>query len=143
MNDDYYLVHKSAVPEFFAAVLEAKLMVETEGCSVKEACKKYQISRSTYYKYKDLIFYPDDNNSQKSIFSFVVVDQQGVLNQIITLLDDYNCNVLSINQNMPIQKLANITIMVDTANAKVSNEEMLQQFKQIQQVRSVEVIAHE
>ncbi len=143
MKDEYYLVHKSAVPDFFANVLAAKMMVETEGYSVSEACKKYQISRSTYYKYKDLIFYPDVNSSHKSIFSFVVVDQQGVLNQIITLLDDFNCNVLSINQNMPIQKLANITIMVDTVNADVGIEEMVNQFKQIEQVRSVEVVAHE
>lgn len=54
-NNNYYLVHKDALPDFFELVLQAKHAVE-DGESVSSVCKRLDISRSTFYKYKDLIF---------------------------------------------------------------------------------------
>ena len=54
-NNEYLIVHKSILPEYFDQVIAARELIVERDYSVTEACKLNNISRSTYYKYKDYI----------------------------------------------------------------------------------------
>ena len=57
MNDEYFYVHKSVLPDFFEKVIKVKQMLASgEYHDVSSAVKSVDISRSTYYKYKDHVF---------------------------------------------------------------------------------------
>ena len=51
MKKDYYIVERSALPEYFGLVLKAKALVDDEKKSVSDACRIAGISRNTFYKY--------------------------------------------------------------------------------------------
>ena len=54
MLDNYLIIHKSILPEYYEKVLEARhLLEEGKAKDVSQAVKEVGISRSTYYKYKD------------------------------------------------------------------------------------------
>ena len=54
MLENYLIVHKSILPEYFETVLQAKhLLEEGKAKNVMQATKMVGISRSTFYKYKD------------------------------------------------------------------------------------------
>ena len=55
---EYYIVHRSLLPDYYENVIMARDMVENEGHSVSHACAAAGISRSTFYKYKDFVFHP-------------------------------------------------------------------------------------
>ena len=61
MLENYLIVHKSILPDYYEKVLQArKLMDSGKVREVSQAVKQVGISRSTYYKYKDYIFEPSD-----------------------------------------------------------------------------------
>ena len=56
MLDNYLIIHKSILPEYYEKVLEARRLLEDGKVhEVSQAVKQVGISRSTYYKYKDFI----------------------------------------------------------------------------------------
>jgi chorismate mutase len=143
MSDEFILVHKSIVPKYYELVLSAKEKIEGANESVSDVCKKLGISRSTYYKYKDFVFYPSKTNTKKAILSFKVIDAQGVLGNIINIISSSSCNVLTISQDMPIHNAAFITMMIDYRNLNCSMNQLLGKLKNIEQVKSVEVVSYE
>ena len=63
--EKYYIVDSSILPESFDKVIQARELLETgKSSNVSEAVKVVGISRGTYYKYKDLVFLPDDNMTE-------------------------------------------------------------------------------
>ena len=56
-QSDYFVVRTGALPEVLKKVVEVKRLLETEkGLSVAEATERVNISRSSFYKYKEDIF---------------------------------------------------------------------------------------
>ena len=59
---NYYVLKEKAVPEVLLRVVEAKRLLESgRVASVQEATERVDISRSSYYKYKEDIFPFHDN----------------------------------------------------------------------------------
>ncbi|MBO4572204.1 MAG: hypothetical protein J5762_00325 [Clostridia bacterium] len=143
MNDEYLIVLKSILPEYFEAVIKAKAMVEDENRSVSEACKRYNISRSTYYKYKDKIFNASKNYGKKSIIGVKAGDKAGVLNAIITEIYDAGANIISINSAMPVKDVAFITIAMDVSDATIDTAQIIYKLKAIEHVKSASIISVE
>ena len=56
MDNDCFIVHKSVLPDFYEKVLQIKEEVKT-GKKINLACKEAGISRSTFYKYKDYLYF--------------------------------------------------------------------------------------
>ena len=79
MKNEYLLVHKSILPNFFDDVIKCRELVEGKNVSASEACKQCNISRSTYYKYKDFVFEVKENQGEKAVISCRLEDIQGVL----------------------------------------------------------------
>ena len=65
-NNEYFIVHKSILPDYYELIIQAREMINDKKYSISDACKLLNISRSTYYKYKDFfLFLPNNQNYQK------------------------------------------------------------------------------
>ena len=125
MNDTRLVVVSSEVlPDIILKVLQAKRLESIgEAKSSTEACKMVGISRSAYYKYKEQVFAYEEKLNQKIVsFYLVLRDEKGVLSSILTRLYELNTNVLTVNQNIPVDDVATVTISVrfDGANAEAN-----------------------
>ena len=127
MEEKYLIVDKSIVPDYFEKVIEVRnLLREGKFQNVSEAVKFVGISRSTYYKYKDYIFQPSDNSiGKKALLSIMVKDKKGVLSGILNLLYSIDCNILTINQNIPINGTASVTISIDLSDSGIPIEDII------------------
>ena len=143
MNEEFILVHKKILPDFFELVIKSRQKIEGEDRSITEVCKELEISRSTYYKYKDYIAYPPKNITKRAIFAFKVEDTPGVLSSILSYIGKCKGNILTINQDMPIHDLAYITLMVNIEKIEIRLDTLLFNLRNIENVRSVEVLGYE
>lgn len=125
MKSEYLIVHKSALPECYEKVVEARELLRRGAArEVSEAVKIVGISRSTFYKYKDLVFTPGESAScRRAIFSMLLSHERGVLGRVLNSLSDMGANVLTIMQNPPMGERANVVISVDISDLDRSIEE--------------------
>ena len=123
----YYIVEAKALPEVFLKVAEAKWLLETgEVNTVNEAAKATGISRSAFYKYRDAIA-PFQNMMAGRIltFQFLLRDVTGLLSSILTIFAQSGANILTINQSIPTNGCASVTISAETTNMTEGVEEMV------------------
>ena len=106
------VVSSEVVPEVFLKVLDVKkLIARGEEKSSASACKAVGISRSAYYKYKDCVFSYEEKFTQKIISVYAVLrDESGVLSGLISTLHSMNANILTVNQSIPVDGVATVTI---------------------------------
>lgn len=143
MKGDFLIIHKDVLPPFLVKVVKAVRLIEEDNKSVSDACKDLDISRSTFYKYKDKVFELKSDFGRKAILSFKVENAMGVLSDIINNISKYKGNILTINQDMPIHNLAYVSVMIDAKDMLVSIYELISELKKIQKVKDVSLVAFE
>ena len=142
---EYYLVDKKVLPEVFVKVMEVKQRLNTgESISVNEAVRKTGLSRSAYYKYKDSVlpFY-EATNGKKLTLLITVENFQGILSSVLNVVATSKSNILTINQNIPINGLADISISLETESMFGSVEDIINDIKRIAGVRACRVLSRE
>ena len=142
-TDNLYIVSKEALSSVLLKTLYAKELLETKKVSsITEAIERADISRGAFYKYKDLIrpFY-DMQSEKKITFLMVLEDLKGVLSKILNVMAKYNVNILTINQNVPIDKVANVTITVDTFGIKIKAGDLVKKIEEINGVKNIDIIS--
>ena len=114
----YYLVEAAMLPEIFLKVMEAKELLETgEAMTVADATGRVGISRSTFYKYKDSISrFQDMKRGHIITFLIVLRDRMGVLSSVLSIFAETGANILTINQSIPANGAAAVTISAETAD---------------------------
>lgn len=147
MKEDtkYLLVDSSVLPEIFTKVVEAKRLLKTGKCkTASEAAEKLKISRSAFYKYKDCVFPVEEANKDSIItLFFEVIDEPGVLSCILKVMASAKTNVLTINQSIPVNGMANITICIRIGGMDISANTLLKKLRAIEFVRKVEITSGE
>ena len=139
----YYIVEAKALPEVFLKVAEAKWLLETgEATTVNEAARATGISRSAFYKYRDAIA-PFQNLRAGRIltFQFILRDVTGLLSSILTIFAQFGANILTINQTIPTNGCASVTISAETTNMSSGVEDMLRSLEAIDGVLKAEILA--
>ena len=139
----YYIVEAKALPEVFLKVAEAKWLLETgEATTVNEAARATGISRSAFYKYRDAIA-PFQNLMAGRIltFQFILRDVTGLLSSILTIFAQFGANILTINQTLPTNGCASVTISAETTNMSSGVEDMLRSLEAIDGVLKAEILA--
>lgn len=118
MLDNYLIVHKNILPDYYEKVLEARRLLDSGKVKeVSQAAKMAGISRSTYYKYKDYIFEPSDMaEGRKAVLSFMLEHEAGVLSELLARISAAGANVLTITQSLPIHNMASVTVSVDISS---------------------------
>ena len=139
----YYIVEASALPEIFRKVAEAKRMLETgETDKVNEAAKAVGISRSAFYKYRDMIA-PFQNMMAGRIITFQLMlkHKAGILSEILSIFANFGANILTINQAIPSGGRAMVTVSAETGNLGCSLDEFTRRLGESTGVVKAEVVA--
>ena len=138
----YVLVNSEILPEVYRKVLLAKSYIAGgDAANVSEAIKKANLSRSAYYKYKDAIYeYNQADNSEVVTLSAALLDNPGVLSNVMSALYHMGANILSINQNIPVNNVATVSMSVRIVDLKVSIDDLIDKVKLLNGVKSIELI---
>lgn len=138
----YYLVEASMLPEIFIKVTEAKELMETgQAATVAEAVNAVGISRSAFYKYKDSISPFQDMKSDRILtFSLVLRNLAGLLSNVLSVFAGSGANILSINQSIPANGTAIVTISADTTEMAIPNEKLISALRSLDGVVRLEVL---
>ncbi|MGL6066033.1 MAG: ACT domain-containing protein [Cetobacterium sp.] len=145
MNGKFLVVDKSILPDYLEKVIQVRsMLLEGKTQNVSEAVKIVGISRSTYYKYKDFVFLPSDNSlGKKALISLMLEHKKGALSDILNFLSEVNCNIITINQNIPINNTASVVISFEIASATIPPEEIVSELKKISCVKMSKLLAFE
>ena len=139
----YYIVAADALPEIFIKVAEAKRMMQTgEVDTVGEATKRAGISRSAFYKYKDSVQPFNDMKAEHIItFYAMLKDKSGVLSRVLSIFASSGANILTINQSIPTNGCAAVTISAETSDMAESLEQLLATVSALDGVVKLEILA--
>ena len=142
---EYYLVDKRVLPEVFIKVMEVKQRINTgESASINEAVRKTGLSRSAYYKYKDSVLpFFEATNGKKVTLLITVENFQGILSSILNVIAESRSSILTINQNIPINGLADISISIETASMFGSMDDVMNDIGKLAGVRKCTVLSRE
>lgn len=141
----YFVLKKKAVPEVLLKVVEAKRLLDTERAeSVQEAAEIVGISRSSFYKYKDDIFPFHDNAKGKTITMVIQMDDEpGVLSLVLRTIADFQANILTIHQSIPINGVASLTLSVDILPNTGDVSQMVENIEQENGIHYLKILARE
>lgn len=144
MIEKYLIIDKKVLPDYFEKVVDAKNLVE-HGYDVSSAVKKIGISRSTYYKYKDYVFIPNEDTTQgkRAIISLLLKNEKGALHEVLNDLLLVNVNVLSITQSPIINHKASVELTIDTGDMLETIEQLLHRLSDMDGVLNVRLVAVE
>lgn len=141
-EERFYVVSASVLPEVILKTAQAKeLLARGEAATVFEAAEKAGLSRSAFYKYKDGIF-PLYAATQGKIvtLSMHLEHRAGILSKVLNTIAHVQGNILTINQGIPLQGMANVTVSLETAGIQVPMDELLNMLADINGVKNVEVV---
>ena len=139
----YYIVAANALPEVFIKVAEAKRMMQTgEADTVGDATKKAGISRSAFYKYKDSV-QPFNDMKAEHIITFygMLKDNTGVLSRVLGIFASSRANILTINQSIPTNGCAAVTISAETSGMEQTLESLIAAVSGVEGVIRFEIMA--
>ena len=82
--------------------------------------------------------------SGKKVTLLITVENfQGILSSIITIIADSHANILTINQNIPINGLADISISIETVSMFGTVDDILKDIAKLAGVRKCEILSRE
>lgn len=118
---NYYIVEADALPEIFRKVVEARRMLDTgEAETVNQAVQLTGISRSAFYKYRDAVRpFQDMLHGRIVTFQIMMKDEPGILSQVLNFFADSGANILTINQGLPINGCAVVTVNAETSGLQI------------------------
>lgn len=127
MLNEYLMIHKSILPDYYEKVLKARRMLEGgDEKKVGAAVAAAGISRSTYYKYKDFILEPSELPSgRNAVLSMLLNHEPGVLSDLLRRLSDMGGSILTITQSLPVHHKASVTISMDISAMACTTSELL------------------
>ncbi len=141
----YYVVKERAVPEVLLKVVEAKKLLDSGKVqTVQEAAEKMDISRSSFYKYKDDIF-PFHEEARGKTITFIIQmdDEPGLLSVVLGAIARFHGNILTIHQSIPINGVATLTLSVDILPGEGDIEAMVEEIEQSNGIHYLKILGRE
>jgi len=144
-SNTYYIVDKRILPDYFEKVIKTRKLIDSGAVKeVSAAVRITGISRSTYYKYKDFIFEPDETASgRKAVFLLLLSHETGVLSSVLSKISSLGANILTITQSPPINEKASVTLSCDIAGMQSEAHELVRSLQEISGVEQARLIAME
>ena len=144
-EEKFYVIGEEIVPDIFKKVMEVKKNILIgRAKDVSEAVKIVGISRSTYYKYKDHVYIMSEEMKSKKITLVILLSHEaGTLSKVLDCIAFNKGNILTINQDIPINMAANVTITLDISHIKKDLKHLVNTLRGLKNVISVKVLAME
>lgn len=138
----FCIVEAEILPEAIKKTIQAKeILARGEAETINQAVEKVGLSRSAFYKYKDGVFPFYEASKEKIItLALLLEHRSGVLSVVLNSVAAAQGNIITINQNIPLQGIANATLSLNTAEMIMSLEEFLEKTRAIPGVKKVELI---
>ena len=139
----FYLVDAQVLPEVFLKVVKAKeLLASGEARSISAATRSVDLSRSAFYKYKDCIT-PFRDMKRDAIMTFHIKlhDKPGKLASVLSIFTESGANILTINQSIPANGVALVTISIAPENLIISSDELMARLSTVPGVVNIELMA--
>ncbi|QPC47037.1 ACT domain-containing protein [Mangrovibacillus cuniculi] len=138
----FYLVREDVLPEAMKKTLDAKELLERGKVdSVWDAVHEVDLSRSAFYKYRDTVFPFHTMVKEKLVTLFFhLEDRSGTLSQLLQVVAENGCNILTIHQTIPLQGKANVTLSINMNEMNVTIDEFLSRLRKLEFVDKVEVL---
>ncbi|NLU09963.1 MAG: ACT domain-containing protein [Tepidanaerobacter acetatoxydans] len=139
----FYIIKEEIMPEILRKTVKAKELLKSgKAKTINEATEIVGMSRSAFYKYKDYIFPFYEASMGKIITVSLLLEHiPGVLSAILDEIARAHGNVLTINQNIPIQNMAGVTISFETGNMTKNVEDLLEIIQNKDGVQKVDIVA--
>lgn len=144
-DKNFFIVDKSVLPEIFLKVMEVKNLLESgKEKTVQEAVNKVGISRSAFYKYRDAVHPLYENSRGKTVtVGLNLDDTSGLLSLVLNSIASAGANILTINQTIPINGIANVTITIETNEMESDLRSLIETLEGLNGVQSFKIIARE
>ena len=137
-KNKYYVVRDKALPEVLQKVVEVKRLLEADkNLTVQEAAEQVGLSRSSFYKYKDDILPFSDNTRGK------MIDEPGLLSDLLHIVADYRANILTIHQTIPVNGNATVTLSVEVLSDTGNMAGMVEEIEHLKGVQNVKILGVE
>ncbi len=145
MLENYLIIHKSILPEYYEKVLEVRHLMESGHVKdVSQAVREVGISRSTYYKYKDFILEPSEMaGGRKAVLSMMLAHEPGVLSALLGCISEVGGSVLTITQSLPIHNRASVTISLDVSSMSCELAQLIRLVEETPGVENAKLVAIE
>ena len=145
INANFFIVAEDVLPDVILKTVQVKeIIARGEAVTVNEATERVGLSRSAFYKYKDGVF-PFYRAVRDRIItiSMLLEHKSGVLSTILNTIAAEQGSILTINQGLPLQGVANVTVAIETAGMTVSVDTLLSSLALIKGVKKVELVGQE
>lgn len=141
--EKFFIVNADVLPEVCSKVVEAKRLLATgEVTTINQATAMVGISRSAFYKYKDMVRPFNDMLSGRIVtLQMTLKDQPGVLSDVLNVIASLGGNILTINQTIPAGGVAGVSLGVETSGLQVTLEELLARAAEVKCVLRCETLA--
>ena len=129
MEGKYLIVDKALLPSYCEKVSLAKeLLDEGKAADVSEAVRMVGISRSTFYKYRDMVREISTvSMGRHAIISMMMRHRVGTLSSVINIISRYGFSVWTITQNPPVDSKANVVITLELGEDPKKLDAMLKE----------------
>ena len=113
-----------------------------EAGTVGAATRAVGISRSAFYKYKDAV-QPFNNMKAGRIITFYTMlkDSPGVLSNVLSIFAGSGANILTINQSIPTNGCAAVTVSAETSDMEQTLEELMALITSVDGVVKFDILA--
>jgi len=143
-DEKFYIVRSDILPEAIVKTAHAKELL-SKGVveTVNQAVKKVSLSRSAFYKYRDGV-YPLQDPLKGTIvtISLLLEHRSGILSQVLNAIARHNGNILTINQNIPLQGVGHVTISMEIAQMDISLDKLFKTLTDLSGVLRIEPIGY-
>ena len=137
-KNQLYIVSGKALPKVLSLVLKTRELIETNNYSVSKAVKQVGISRTTYYKYCNDVYYYDNSSSRKTYkIEILNKDKVGTLSKITDSISKNKFNILTINQDNPINGLSKIIVNIIMTDNSCDITKLVENIKNIPNTKEV------
>ena len=135
----WVLADVNALPEVYGRVLDAKQRLASGSApTAAEAARSAGLSRSAFYKYKDAVFAYQQNTAGKLLTAhLLLLDKPGVLSMLLSAFADAGANILTVNQNIPADGTATVSVSARIDRLTVTEEAFLASLQALPGVEKV------
>lgn len=139
---NYYLIREDILPEAVLKTVQAKeLLAKGEVKTIHEAVERVDLSRSAFYRYKDGIHVLSTMERERIVtIGMDLEHRSGTLSKVLATIANHHGNVLTINQTIPLQGMANVTISVEASLMGEQIYELIDALSTTEGVRQAKII---
>ena len=142
MEGKYLIVDKALLPPYCEKIaLVKELIDEGKAADVSQAVKMAGISRSTFYKYRDMVRdISTVSMGRHAIISMMMRHSVGTLSSVLKIISRYGYSVWTITQNPPVDSKANVVITLELGEDAGKLDNLIREISDVSGLSRVQLL---